>query len=77
MKKYFTADRETGTFIAEFDTIAMALQAIEDYEEFDREGGTFEENFYDIVDAEHCHVDASGFYLVDRNRHLGRAIGCR
>ncbi len=66
MKKYYTADRETGTIIDEFKTIALALEAIDDYEEQDREDGTYEPNFYDIVDEDHCHVDQFGWYLVDQ-----------
>lgn len=56
MKKYYTADRETGTFIDEFDTYAEAEKAIEQYEKDDKKNGVFEPDFYDIVDEEHCTI---------------------
>lgn len=66
MKRFFTASRETGDIIEGFDSIAMALDAIECYEEKDQEEGTYEPNFYDIVDKDHCHVDQFGWYLIDQ-----------
>ena len=66
MKKYYTADKETGAFIQAYNSISLCLQAIEDYEEADREEGTYEPDFYDIVDEDHCHVDIYGWYLVDQ-----------
>ena len=54
MKKIYTADRETGTFIDEFETVADAKAAIEEYEETDRENDAYEPCFYDIVDENHC-----------------------
>ena len=54
MKKIYTADRETGTFIDEFETVADAKAAIEEYEETDRENDAYEPGFYDIVDENHC-----------------------
>ena len=53
---YWTADKETGTFIDAFDTIEEALEAIEKYEEEDRENGDYTEDFYDVVDDNHCSV---------------------
>ena len=44
MKRFFTASRETGDIIEGFDSIAMALDAIECYEEKDQEEGTYEPN---------------------------------
>ncbi len=51
--KIYTADRETGTFIGEFATIEEAKKAIEKYEEIDKQNGTYEENFYDVVNENH------------------------
>lgn len=48
--KYYTADRETGTIIDEFATMADAIKAIEGYEEADKADGTYEDDFYDVVD---------------------------
>ena len=53
MKKIYTANRETGTFIEEFPTVEEARKAIIDYEEKDKADGIYEENFYDIVDENH------------------------
>lgn len=53
MRKVFTADRETGTFIDEFASIEEARVAIQQYEESDKADGIYEPNFYDIVDEEH------------------------
>lgn len=49
----FTADRETGSFIDEFETVGDALAAIRQYEEADKADGIYEPEFYDIVDANH------------------------
>ena len=49
----YTADRATGLFIAEFDTVEAAQAAIEQYEAGDKEMGIYEPNYYDIVDANH------------------------
>lgn len=51
--KVYTADRESGTFIEEFETVDDAKVAIGEYEEFDREDGTYEPGFYDVVDENH------------------------
>lgn len=52
--KVYTADRETGTFIDEFETVEDAKAAIEEYEEYEKEEGVYEPDFYDIVDENHC-----------------------
>lgn len=56
MSRIFTADKETGTFIEEFTSVAEARKAIELYEEKDRVDGTYEEDFYDVVDENHCTI---------------------
>lgn len=56
MTKYYTADRETGTFIDEFNTIEEARAAIVEYEISDKADGVYEEDFYDVVDEDHCSV---------------------
>lgn len=48
---FYTADRETRTIIDEFATIAEAAKAIEEYEKADKADGTYEPNFYDIVEV--------------------------
>jgi len=53
---FYTADRETGTFIDEFLSVDKALEAIEMYEAQDRREGIYIYNFYDVVDSEHCTV---------------------
>lgn len=52
--KVYTADKETGTFIDEFESIEEAKAAIEKYERADKADGTYEEDFYDVVDENHC-----------------------
>lgn len=52
--KIYTANKETGTIIDEFKSIDEAKKAIENYEETDKEDGTYEPNFYDVVDEDHC-----------------------
>lgn len=46
----YTADRETGTFIDEFETVGDALEAIHQYEEDDKAEGVYVPEFYDVVD---------------------------
>lgn len=54
--KMYTADRETGTFIDEVFSIEEGKKRIADYEKKDKEDGTYTEDFYDIVDDEHCSI---------------------
>ena len=56
MKKFYTADRETGTFIEECNSINEAKELIAQYEEQDKINNLYEEDFYAIVDEEHCEV---------------------
>lgn len=53
---YNTADKETGTIIETFKTYEEAKAAIERYEQQDRVNDCFEEDFYDIVDDDHCTI---------------------
>lgn len=53
-KRIYTADRETGTFIEECSNVQDALARIASYEEQDRSDGSYEEDFYDVVDENHC-----------------------
>ena len=55
--KLYTADRETGTFIDKVNSIEEGIEKIKEYEENDKQEGIFEEDFYDIVDENHCHVE--------------------
>lgn len=56
MKKFYTADRETGSHIEAFATYEEAQKAIEAYEDQDKQHGVYEENFFDIVDKNHCSI---------------------
>ena len=56
MKKLYVADRETGTFIEEVKTIEEGKNLITQYEDIDKTEGTYTENFYEIVDENHCSV---------------------
>ena len=51
--KIYTADKQTGTFIEEVETIEKGFACIKKYEEQDKKDGTYEENFYDVVNEEH------------------------
>ena len=53
-KRIYTADRETGTFIEECSSVQDVLARIAGYEEQDRSDGSYEEDFYDVVDENHC-----------------------
>jgi hypothetical protein len=55
-KKMYVADRQTGTFIDEIATIDEGLELIRQYEKADKAEGTYEEDFYEIVDENHCAV---------------------
>lgn len=57
MKKIYTADKETGTFIEECKSIEEARELIAQYEEQDKINDVFSENFYDIVDDNHCTIE--------------------
>lgn len=56
MKKIYTADRETGTFIEECATIEEAKAKIKEYEEKDKVDGTYEKDFYAVVDSDHITI---------------------
>ena len=46
---YIICDRETGTFVDEFETLAEAEAELTRFEASDKDDGIFEENFYEIV----------------------------
>ena len=48
--KYVIRDREAGNIIECFKTIEKAKKALEKFEKTDKKEGTFEENFYEIVE---------------------------
>lgn len=52
MKKFIIRDRETGTCIEEVETLDDAKKLLKKYEEEDKQDGIYEENFYEIYDAE-------------------------
>lgn len=51
--KLYTADKETGTFLQEVDSIEEGLELIKEYEETDKEDGYEPSNYYDIVNENH------------------------
>lgn len=55
--RFYTANRETGTFIDEFDTYEEAKKAIEEYEAQDKTDGIYEADFYEIEDENHCPIE--------------------
>lgn len=56
----YVADRETGTFIEPVDDISDGIELIRQYEESDREDGSYTPDFYDIVTEDHCSVLVGG-----------------
>lgn len=48
-KKMFVANKETGMFIEEVETIEKGLELIREYEESDKAEGTYTSDFYDVV----------------------------
>lgn len=51
--KIYTANRETGSFIEEAESIDMAKAMIRFYEDEDKKNDVFESNFYDVVNQNH------------------------
>lgn len=45
-------DREAGNIIDEFSTFDEAEKTLEKYENEDKEAGTYEEDFYEIVEID-------------------------
>ena len=56
MGKIYVSDRETGTFIEEVASIEEGIMLISRFEEVDKENDSYEADFYDIVDEDHCSV---------------------
>lgn len=52
MKTYIIQDAEAGNFIDSFSTLDEAEKTLAEFEEEDRENGTYEEGFYEIVEAD-------------------------
>ncbi len=50
----YTADRETGTFIEEVESVEQGLRVIATYERMDKANGCYSPDFYDVVDSDHC-----------------------
>jgi DNA-binding transcriptional regulator YiaG len=81
--KIYTADRETGTFIEEAKNYKDAKTKIRRYEAQDRKDGTYEPNFYAIVDEEHCTIENPGDEVLELRNRAGLSqsafadfIGC-
>lgn len=78
MKRLFTANRETGTFIEEVKTYAEGLALIAQYEADDKANGTYTADFYDVVDEDHCTVSPAAQRMKDIRSKTGlsaRAFG--
>jgi len=67
MKKLYTADKTTGSFIDAVSSIEEGLKLIKEYEKADKEDGSFEADFYDIVDENHCTVMKAENTMKQRN----------
>ena len=53
MKKYLTACKENGDLIDEFNAFEDAVNAIKEYEDTDKENGTYTPDFYEIIEKSH------------------------
>lgn len=52
----YTACRETGDLIEKVDSIQEGKDLIKKYEEIDRNEGSYEDNFYAVVNENHEEV---------------------
>ena len=50
---HYAANKETGSFIEEAESIDMAKAMIRFYEDEDKKNDVFEPNFYDVVNENH------------------------
>lgn len=53
---YYTADRETGTFIDQVNDVKEGERLILEYEKADRGAGIYTPDFYSVVNSDHCEV---------------------
>lgn len=54
--RMYVSDRETGTFIEEVSSIEEGEQMIREFEHEDKIDGIYKEDFYDIVNENHCSI---------------------
>ena len=54
---FYVACRETGEFIEMVDSVNDGRNLIDEYEEQDKRDGVYIEDFYDIVNENHCSVN--------------------
>lgn len=78
--KIYVADKETGTFIEQVKTVKDGLKLIAEYEQADRQDGTYEDGFYALVDENHMNVQESmiQYYRLQKNlsqKELAAAAG--
>lgn len=66
----YVACRETGDFIEMVDSVNAGKNLINEYEKQDKENGVYTENFYDIVDENHCSINNMMFADYDNNRYF-------
>ena len=50
--KYTVRDREAGNVLDRFNTLEEAREALKSYEEEDKDGGIYKDDFYEIYDTE-------------------------
>ena len=50
--KYTVRDREAGNVLDRFNTLEEAREALKSYEEEDKDGGIYTDDFYEIYDTE-------------------------
>lgn len=50
---FYTADKETGTFIEKANSIKEGLEMIAAYEHEDKADDIYEPDFYTVVDEDH------------------------
>jgi hypothetical protein len=53
----FTANKETGMLIEEVNSFEEGEMKIAEYEKADKKEGNYEENWYNIVDENHCNIE--------------------
>lgn len=62
--RIYVADRETGTPIEEISSLMEGRKLIADFEQQDREDGTYSKDFYDIINDDGESVEKMTWYAV-------------
>lgn len=56
-KKIYVGCKENGDFIEEVSSIEEGKKIIKKYEKQDKKEGIYQEDFYEIMNEEHCRID--------------------